>query len=886
MSSAQFSPLKQALTWSQEDELLSKDQLGLVEVSECAPATNGSATSRFNALAQAVPAPGVTSEVLDQALHVIRDTLTHKIGEGDEAKLVTIPDAKYLVSFTVKPSAPEAQGIINALMEKAKFAPQELRNKAKSADQFVSLIEQVAITLFFQHVSTLQHVMASAMADMVHIRRIQTVSEYDITPVKHLCALLKVHSIVAAALLRATHSDIGVCFVAASVAEHFLRRAVGASTTDGDAWVEERIAKKDIAKPTTQTAYVSLVSKYLEAMKANPGNSGDDKEADRDDLPPLDLHSLWQTPMHPKHRSPNKPAPRQPERDEEAHRVSDNSDSDDDKELSLNGVSPGAMDQNPDLHATWVGLKVVYVDSADASPVLGVVKKSKKQNQQASFKLMLDDGSTVWLNARNTAGAALARQEFDEAQKALGFPTTEDVVTEANKGAGAAGINSRVSDTLPDLRQEMKKLSKAGLATLDAYTGFIDEQYLHDEASQFASLFACDQGASFSLVRSAASKESVGSISESTLLSSAYFQGHTARIQAILEDEYAFTCSAALILWVAYATPKFSSFSMLIPSADNSEHDWGVDHDDETDIVLQAGGGFGIRKRVKDLRAAKALSTASMSETAAKLFCRILVEWHGLKMARFTTAVMQVFNKIRVQTDSSVRALNALLGQVYTAFTLSVTKCIRLSCRKTAGAPYGFALHSVADSQFSILPEGYMQDAGSKLIITSQSKALKVALNETKTESLFLRQQAVVMEQRVAALQAQVGKRHASAPGPAPTLSKKTRRAASKSTRQQRTPAGPPSPAPSPAPTPQFAPAPAPAPKGSVFKGGQGSRLKNATQVADAVKKAGFQTLIEAQKDFRTKNPGKLCFWLHSDIGKLEPGCPYTGQCNYEPPGH
>ena len=81
------------------------------------------------------------------------------------------------------------------------------------------------------------------------------------------------------------------------------------------------------------------------------------------------------------------------------------------------------MDQNPDVHAKWVGLKVVYVESADASPVLGVVKKSKEQNQQASFKLLLDDGSTVWLNAKNTAGAAVARQEFDEAQKALGFPS-------------------------------------------------------------------------------------------------------------------------------------------------------------------------------------------------------------------------------------------------------------------------------------------------------------------------------------------------------------------------------------------------------------------------------------------------------------------------------
>ena len=81
MSSAQFSPLKQALTWSQEDKLLSKDQLGLIEVSECAPATNGSATSRFDALAKAVPAPGVTSEVLDQALHVIRDTLLTRLAK-------------------------------------------------------------------------------------------------------------------------------------------------------------------------------------------------------------------------------------------------------------------------------------------------------------------------------------------------------------------------------------------------------------------------------------------------------------------------------------------------------------------------------------------------------------------------------------------------------------------------------------------------------------------------------------------------------------------------------------------------------------------------------------------------------------------------------------
>ena len=40
--------------------------------------------------------------------------------------------------------------------------------------------------------------------------------------------------------------------------------------------------------PPPKRAYLDLVSQYLEAMKANPGNSGDDKEADSVDLSPKD----------------------------------------------------------------------------------------------------------------------------------------------------------------------------------------------------------------------------------------------------------------------------------------------------------------------------------------------------------------------------------------------------------------------------------------------------------------------------------------------------------------------------------------------------------------------------------------------------------------------
>ena len=66
--------------------------MDLVEVSACALATNGSATTRFEALASKVPNLGL----LERALKNIQGTLTLAVGEGDAAKLVIILEAKYL----------------------------------------------------------------------------------------------------------------------------------------------------------------------------------------------------------------------------------------------------------------------------------------------------------------------------------------------------------------------------------------------------------------------------------------------------------------------------------------------------------------------------------------------------------------------------------------------------------------------------------------------------------------------------------------------------------------------------------------------------------------------------------------------------------------------
>ena len=143
---------------------------------------------------------------------------------------------------------------------------------------------------------------------------------------------------------------------------------------------------------------------------------------------PLDPTALWSTPLSKAHVSPPKPRAASSAGDKTVNSadnvpidVSNGDANQGDVNIVFNGASPGTMDQDPDLHPRWVGVKVLYVDSADAQPILGKVAASQKKNQQASFQLLLDDGTKVWLDAKITAGAALTRQEYDQHQRILGF---------------------------------------------------------------------------------------------------------------------------------------------------------------------------------------------------------------------------------------------------------------------------------------------------------------------------------------------------------------------------------------------------------------------------------------------------------------------------------
>ena len=91
-----------------------------------------------------------------------------------------------------------------------------------------------------------------------------------------------------------------------------------------------------------------------------------------------------------------------------------------------------------------------------------------------------------------------------------------------------------------------------------------------------------------------------------------------------------------------------------------------------------------------------------------------------------------------------------------------------------------------------------------------------------------------------------------------------------------------------PAPAPSPAPAPANKPQRNPALGAAARVLQNPAAVKAAMQAAGFQTLSEAQKDFKTNDTTALvngyggCFWAKSPIGQTEGRCPYGAKCSFQ----
>ena len=255
-------------------------------------------------------------------------------------------------------------------MEKAKFGAAEVKAaKCQTRDQFLSLLSHMAVHLFFTHVFV-GKMYALAMADFLHIRRIQSVGYGGENPIPlaHVRGLLKDRSIVQSSLVRAKAQDTLCYFTALARAEYLLRGLVGGSENDGGAWVTKKSAP-ETPKVSSIGSFLKLAKSYTEAMIANdlsPSESDDDDEESASITPV----ALWATPISAKHK-PKKQRTEKPHKP--AQEVRKDDEDDEEGQITFQGASVGQMDRDPDLHTKWVGLRVMYLDSRDAEPVLGEV---------------------------------------------------------------------------------------------------------------------------------------------------------------------------------------------------------------------------------------------------------------------------------------------------------------------------------------------------------------------------------------------------------------------------------------------------------------------------------------------------------------------------------
>ena len=260
--------MQEALGWADGDTLVTPERLGLVEVTACASATNGaSATTRLEALLKDVPRPGGSSDGLMKAgLKVLRNTLTVCSGPSTPSTRWAIDAAKYCVSFSTTPSTEEEMGTISAFMERQSLVRPRAA-KCQTREQFLSLLSHMAVHLFFTHVFE-KRLNALAMADFLHIRRIQSVGYGGDNPIPfaHVRGFIKDRSIVQSSLLRGQAQDALCHFTALARAEYLLRSLVGGSENGGGACATTSTLVPQIAKVTSTPGFLKLVVCYTEAM--------------------------------------------------------------------------------------------------------------------------------------------------------------------------------------------------------------------------------------------------------------------------------------------------------------------------------------------------------------------------------------------------------------------------------------------------------------------------------------------------------------------------------------------------------------------------------------------------------------------------------------------
>ena len=729
-------------------------------------------------------------------------------------------------------------------------------------------------------------------------------------------------------------------------AERLLNRLVAPNQQTAitqDKWNREIVEGVGVG---SQTAIRTLFKTFSDAMVAEPDPIDTDGEDEEVEANEVSLEDLWanvspvkemqaKAPEEPKKRAHKKqktnpapaPAPAPAPEPEPEERTEERARSEGTPQLTILDVSVNDMQLDQTRCQEWVSQQneEVYLKHRfrdEPEPVVGKITDAtfNKNAGYATWTVTMNDTREAKLDISEVIASVQYYRLWREGQRAKGIDP-EELMRKANKSkpTARAGVASKKGKTgkvtrtgVFNVRVELRKLNKADKKDLDQWLEDIDSaapgfRYLDSDDSEgeeveedetdHTDITRTFRGERFKLLRDAAQTPATTNSASLALRGNTRIAEKCAEVNGKCRSEYSLDLPHEVILSIVFgANKRLSSFAALIGmGTDISEEASAFGVEQAKDVITQApSGGWVHTSPTRDLRKKKNLETAQDCLEATMYFALVLNSWHA-EAWKFTQGLAQAMKRTITKSKSSTIACLSLLQTMWTTWCSSIDKVISLATRGGSGARNGYYLCDMAihhRCHLVVLKDDYWDTRGAEECRDFKNKENSKETEKLRTDQATLTAQLQSLQGLVSTLQKAKGQgaTAAAAAGAGAGLSRQaTRRQKQQQQKNARkTPGSSAKSNPAPAPAPSPAPTPANRPQRDPALGAAVRVLQNPAAVKAAMLAAGFASLAEAQKDFKTNDNTALvnglgaCFWAKSPIGQVEGRCPYGAKCNFQ----
>ena len=420
-------------------------------------------------------------------------------------------------------------------------------------------------------------------------------------------------------------------------------------------------------------------------------------------------------------------------------------------------------------HAQWRGQRVIVSEAG--SPVAGLITSSSHVSGRATFLAAMSGQGDVTMTTLQAAAAIECYKAQEQMCARQGVLPEQQLVQRAGEAVRDRGKFA--------FRSEYGKLTKAQKDCLDGVFPTLDERYATDDASLFAGIFQCDNGALVKTLR-VALRSKVGNQCREGLDDSAYFDKHFGeQFEDHMWERHKFRCTRELAMKAAYAVPgAITTFAVFIAAPSQAEDEsFGKDVERSDDyICLTDGQVRSISPAPKDTRKAKTLSSPALVRAAAAIWIDILRWAHGDEVLQKTRCLSDALQDMQTRSVLNAEAMVKVLEKAYKGFQRSLTECVRVAMRGDPdSAPHGYCLKDVVRRELQLLPPDFIEDSAIKIAGDAERVRMRTEAARLRDELAASKAARTAAEARMAAIE-----KGASQGNNASGSAKKTRRAAAK----------------------------------------------------------------------------------------------------------